>query len=298
MNYKNIYDSVILKYKNLDLQKLKKDDPNYIYLETHHIIPKCMKGTNDLENLVNLPAREHFICHLLLPKIYKGTEFEYGLWNATYRFIYGNKGQQKIRITSNQYKIIKENVSKFRSEANKGNKNPNYGNKWTQEQKDNLSKKKKGKPSKNKGKHLKEDVKKRISEKLKGKPRPWNRRKRTKEERLLISIKTKEATAKKEHREKFLLGIKNRKQLKGKDNPMYGKKRNDFSEYLQKFSSINNKGTHIYNNGIINIKAKECPKGFVKGSLNKGKKFWINNGVEQKLSLVLLPNFVKGRLKK
>lgn len=298
MNYKKIYDNIILKYRNLNLQKLDKKDSNYIYLEKHHIIPRCMSGSDNEENLVNVPAKVHFICHLLLTKIYKNTKFESRLWNAAHRFVHGNKGQQKVKITSNQYKTIKENFSKFRSEENRGRGNPNYGNRWTEEQRKNLSKKLKGRLSKNKGRHLKEDVKKRISEKLRGKPQPWNRRKRTKEERLLISIKTKEAMAKKEHREKFLLGMKNRKPLKGKNNPMYGKKRNDFSEYLKKFSSINNKGTHIYNNGIINIKAKECPEGFVKGSLNKGKKFWINNGVEQKLSLVLLPNFIKGRLKK
>ena len=145
MNYKKIYESIIEKYKQLNFQKLNRSDKNYIYLETHHIMPRCMDGTDDLENLVNLPAREHFICHLLLPKIYKGTKFEYKLWTASHRFIYGNDMKNKIRITSNQYKVIKENFSKFRSKANKGSANPNFGNKWTQEQKNNLSKQKKGK---------------------------------------------------------------------------------------------------------------------------------------------------------
>jgi hypothetical protein len=38
------------------------------YTEKHHIIPRCMGGSNDKENLVTLTAREHYIAHLLLTK--------------------------------------------------------------------------------------------------------------------------------------------------------------------------------------------------------------------------------------
>lgn len=36
------------------------------YHERHHIVPKCMGGTNDEDNLIDLFAREHFIAHKLL----------------------------------------------------------------------------------------------------------------------------------------------------------------------------------------------------------------------------------------
>lgn len=36
------------------------------YHETHHIIPKCMGGTNDEDNLIDLFAREHYEAHRLL----------------------------------------------------------------------------------------------------------------------------------------------------------------------------------------------------------------------------------------
>lgn len=36
------------------------------YHERHHIVPKCMGGTNDEENLIDLFAREHFEAHRLL----------------------------------------------------------------------------------------------------------------------------------------------------------------------------------------------------------------------------------------
>ena len=39
------------------------------YNENHHIIPRSCGGSDDADNLVMLSARQHFICHLLLPKM-------------------------------------------------------------------------------------------------------------------------------------------------------------------------------------------------------------------------------------
>ena len=44
------------------------------YTELHHIIPQSMGGSNDKENLVELTAREHFICHWLLIKMTEGKD--------------------------------------------------------------------------------------------------------------------------------------------------------------------------------------------------------------------------------
>ena len=38
------------------------------YHERHHILPKCLGGSNDKEKLIDLFAREHFIAHKLLFK--------------------------------------------------------------------------------------------------------------------------------------------------------------------------------------------------------------------------------------
>jgi hypothetical protein len=62
MNYLRHYELLINRAK---LRKLE------VY-ETHHIIPRCVGGTNDLENLVNLTPEEHYIAHQLLIKIYPG----------------------------------------------------------------------------------------------------------------------------------------------------------------------------------------------------------------------------------
>lgn len=69
MNYQKIYDQLIEKRRRFPLTKNKKD-PNYIYCEAHHIIPRCLNGSDDPNNIVNLTAREHFIAHYLLWKIH------------------------------------------------------------------------------------------------------------------------------------------------------------------------------------------------------------------------------------
>ena len=40
------------------------------YVENHHIIPRSEGGPDNNDNIVALTAREHYICHLLLAKIY------------------------------------------------------------------------------------------------------------------------------------------------------------------------------------------------------------------------------------
>lgn len=42
------------------------------YVERHHIIPKCLGGSNDLDNLVQLTPEEHYVAHQLLIKMYPG----------------------------------------------------------------------------------------------------------------------------------------------------------------------------------------------------------------------------------
>jgi hypothetical protein len=61
MNYQRIYDAIIERAKTRTLTG---------YKERHHIIPKCMGGTDSKTNLVDLTAREHFIVHKLLCEIY------------------------------------------------------------------------------------------------------------------------------------------------------------------------------------------------------------------------------------
>ena len=61
MNYQKIYNSIVERGKNRIFEG---------YIERHHIVPRCIGGTDDSSNLVNLTAEEHYVCHQLLVKIY------------------------------------------------------------------------------------------------------------------------------------------------------------------------------------------------------------------------------------
>jgi len=61
MNYNKHYNTLIERAKNRLLEG---------YCEKHHIIPKCMGGSDDTDNLVALTPEEHYVAHQLLVKIY------------------------------------------------------------------------------------------------------------------------------------------------------------------------------------------------------------------------------------
>ena len=62
MNYQLIHDSIIDRAKNRVL-------PAGTYTERHHIIPRCMNGSDDKSNLVDLTAEEHCVIHHLLHEL-------------------------------------------------------------------------------------------------------------------------------------------------------------------------------------------------------------------------------------
>lgn len=65
MNCSKLYSLLIAYRKTNPLEQ--SDD---LYTEEHHIVPSCMGGSDEPENLIRLTAREHFIAHKLLSKIY------------------------------------------------------------------------------------------------------------------------------------------------------------------------------------------------------------------------------------
>jgi hypothetical protein len=116
MDYQQIYDNIIQRAKNLNRKK------GYgVYYERHHILPKCLKGTNDKSNLVLLTAKEHYICHLLLTNIYPNSDkLAYALWTM----IRGNNLKQSRYIPSSRAyesaRIHLGNTYKGKTAWNKG----------------------------------------------------------------------------------------------------------------------------------------------------------------------------------
>jgi hypothetical protein len=58
--YFTIYQAIISRAKHRQLDG---------YYEEHHYVPRSLGGTDAAKNLVKLTAREHYICHRILPRI-------------------------------------------------------------------------------------------------------------------------------------------------------------------------------------------------------------------------------------
>jgi len=157
MNHKLVYDR--LMSTRIDIKELRLDlKKNGEYFENHHIVPKCKGGSNNKSNLVLLTSREHFLAHKLLWLIYRDRQMAL----AFHKMISNNKHQKRFfssrdyeeareayRITNigNTYgKALKGRISKTRgikrpehSKLMKGENNPFYGKKHSDETKQKIS---------------------------------------------------------------------------------------------------------------------------------------------------------------
>lgn len=157
------------------------------YHERHHIVPKCMGGTDEVNNLIDLFAREHYIAHQLLAKENPDNDKLTYAWWAMSHWI-NETTQERYKITSEEYEEAKLAYSKFMSKrmsgencpfygiSRYGEDNPHYGCKHSIETKNLLSELAKGR------KHSQES-KDKISASLKALHRtPWNTGKHLSEE--------------------------------------------------------------------------------------------------------------------
>ena len=130
MDNQKVYNEIINKAKNRIITE---------YSETHHIIPKCLNGTNDKSNLVELTAREHFIAHWLLCRIYpENDKLTFAFWAMCNQ---KNKEQtQRYTPSARAYAEARELHSKFISNIHKGRTRL-----FTDEHKRKISEGKKGK---------------------------------------------------------------------------------------------------------------------------------------------------------
>ena len=98
MNYQKIYDAIIAKARS------EETIPGNYY-ERHHILPKCIGGGNEPENLVTLSARSHYIVHQLLVKIYPEV---HGLAFATRIMTINSNGQH---VNNRMYEWLRTRLS-------------------------------------------------------------------------------------------------------------------------------------------------------------------------------------------
>lgn len=59
-----------LKHYELLITRAKSRSKLLEYIEKHHIVPKCLGGNNDIDNIAELTPEEHYFAHQLLAKIH------------------------------------------------------------------------------------------------------------------------------------------------------------------------------------------------------------------------------------
>ena len=117
-----------IKWYNQLISFRKENEPKNCYVEIHHIIPICIGGTNNNENLVKLTAREHYIAHLLLARSQPNN---YKLKNAIIMMgIKSKTNQRNFIFNSKLYESIRKKVAKHFSIIFSGNGNPMFGSEF------------------------------------------------------------------------------------------------------------------------------------------------------------------------
>lgn len=119
MNHQLVYQALIERAKNRIL-------PPEVYVERHHIVPRCVGGTDAKNNIIPLTAREHFIAHQLLIHIYP---FEYKLVLAAKIMCYSSHKNAK-RLNSKEYSWIRERFGKAMKICQGAENNSQFGTTW------------------------------------------------------------------------------------------------------------------------------------------------------------------------
>ena len=128
MNYLRIYNNIIYTAQQRIL-------PPETYKENHHIRPRGIGGTDINTNVVSITAKEHFICHHLLTKLYPDNiKILMGFWIMVNGFttIYQDR---TYRVTARVFSTIREKAMTTLHEHTKGLPSPMKGKHHTPEAK-------------------------------------------------------------------------------------------------------------------------------------------------------------------
>jgi len=109
MDYQKHYDNLINR---------AKQRPVVLYTERHHIVPRCMGGTNSKENLVDLTPEEHFVAHQLLVKLFPNNQ------KLIYAAAMMTRGHNGRRANNKLFGWIRKQFAETHSKAMKGQKRP------------------------------------------------------------------------------------------------------------------------------------------------------------------------------
>ena len=156
----HIYNSIIERAKKEERKK-----GSGVYYESHHILPKCLGGTDIKDNIVLLTGKEHYICHKLLIRMYPDNHsLRHAYWLMANKASSGTQ-EREYRVSAREYAEARELHAEAISQRQLGVPRPD------------VSKALKGKTAWNKGKKLtKEQLAKHATHQLGYEP--WNKGKK------------------------------------------------------------------------------------------------------------------------
>ena len=121
MNYEKLYGGIIENAKSRVIDG---------YSERHHVVPKSLGGSDSSENLVRLTAREHFVCHYLLTKMYEEDTTEWYKMVNAFLMMKCSMYKHQRYFNSRLYESLKTEFSKVQSRKQAGEKNSQFGRIW------------------------------------------------------------------------------------------------------------------------------------------------------------------------
>lgn len=253
--YTTWYYQIIENALNQKRKIYKKSHTNYVYYESHHILPRSMftdysNSTQHKWNIVLLTPKEHFIVHFLLTKMTFGKSLIMMQWafNMMCTTRQGERFSNSIFYAKNKQNLkhSPETIAKCT-----GPNNGFYGKTHSNKVKQHLSKLRKGVPLteehklKIKQNHARHNLGKTMPDKTK--------------EKLRIIMKE-------------IYSIP-------ENHPCFGKQKSDTTK-----SKIGAKAKRRkwYNNGEIEVSADQCPSGFRPGRLPRTEEHNRNAGLSHR----------------
>jgi hypothetical protein len=117
------------KYTKLYFKLTSSSDTDD-YTENHHIIPRCLGGSDDTLNLVSLSARKHFLCHYLLIKMIPTKSPEFWKLIKAFNMMNATSNNRKRYWNSRLYEKHRKLFAESMSVLQQGENNSQYGTTW------------------------------------------------------------------------------------------------------------------------------------------------------------------------
>ena len=112
------------------VNECKVNPPKADYTERHHIIPQSIGGSDDESNLVTLTAKQHFICHLLLTRMFEPKTFEYYKMIHAFCMMDWCESNSQERYNSRVHEKQRREFSEYMSLKQTGEGNNQFGTRW------------------------------------------------------------------------------------------------------------------------------------------------------------------------